>query len=87
MKHKPIDYTKAISKDDILPYFLDIEVHDSDPYLYEKSMDFIEKIMLDKELNWKQVIQSISLMKWIMITKMLACKLDHDTEQSDEDLR
>ena len=87
MKHKPIDYTKAISKDDILPYFLDIEVHDSDPYLYEKAIKYMEDIMLDKDLNWKQVIQTLSLMKVIMITKMLVKKLEHDTQQSNEDLK
>ena len=84
---KPIDYTKAISQDDIMPYFLDIEVDDSDPYLYEKAIKYMEDIMLDKDLNWKQVIQTLSLMKVIMITKMLACKLEHDTQQSNEDLK
>ena len=31
MKHKPIDYTKAINRDDVMPYFLDTDVDDSDP--------------------------------------------------------
>ena len=85
MKHKPIDYTKAITKDDIMPYFMDIDVNHSDKDLYERAMKFIEKIMLDKELNWQQVIQTISLLKVIMITKMLACKLEHDVEEDNKD--
>ena len=87
MKHKPIDYTKAIKKDDIMPFFIDMEIDHSDPHLYEKSLDYMESIMIDKGLNWQQVIQTLSLMKVIMITKMLACKLEHDTQQSNEDLK
>jgi len=78
MKHKPIDHTKAIDQDKIQPYFEDMSIDNADEVLYETTFKHMCDLMKRNKLNFKQVIQTISLMKLSFIAGMLECKIEHD---------
>jgi len=84
---KEIDYSKAISLEDILPFYNDMSIDYADDELYESAYQHIWDNITheDKPLDWRQAIQTISLIKIDLIRGMLSHKIQHDQTLSNEE--
>ena len=83
-KPKEIDYSKAISLEDILPFYTDISIDHADEQLYETTYQQLwDRITQpDKPLDWRQAIQTVNLIKIDLIRGMLSHKMQHDHNKS-----
>ena len=87
MKHKQIDYSKAVSSDVLLPYYNDTDLDHSDKELYESTFAHICNIMEANKLDWRQVIQTIGMLKMVFISGMLENRISYDEHESREALK
>lgn len=90
MKPKDIDYSKAISIEDCLPFYNDLDIDYVDEELFDSTMEHIWQRMTtkglgqSKPLDWRQVIQTVGMIKLDLIRNMLGHKIYHDNYEGCE---
>ena len=83
-KHKEINFDKLITQDRIMPYYNTTDIEENDEELYTKTLDVIEKIVNQKQLPPRTVIETINLLKFSVIHNALQTKLEYDDEHERE---
>ena len=83
-KHKEINFDKLITQDRLMPYYMTTDIEENDEELYTKTLDVIEKIVNQKQLPPRTVIETINLLKFSVIHNALQTKLEYDDEHERE---
>ena len=84
MKHKEINFDKLITQDRLMPYYMTTDIEENDEELYTKTLDVIEKIVNQKQLPPRTVIETINLLKFSVIHNALQTKLEYEDEHERE---
>ena len=87
LKHKEICFDKLITQDRLMPYYMTTNIEESDEQLYEACIDMIEKIVNEKQLPPRTVIETINLLKFSVIHNALQTKLEYDDEHERQKLK
>ena len=83
-KHKEINFDKLITQDRIMPYYNTTDIEENDEQLYEATLNTLEKIVNQKQLSPRCVIETINLLKFSVIHNALQTKLEYDDEHERE---
>jgi len=83
-KHKEINFDKLITQDRLMPYYMTTDIEENDEELYTKTLDVIEKIVNQKQLPPRTVIETINLLKFSVIHNALQTKLEYEDEHERE---
>ena len=81
LKHKDICFDKLITQDRLMPYYQTTDIEQSDEQLYEACINMIEKMVNEKQLPPRTVIETINLLKFSVIHNALQTKLEYDDEE------
>ena len=81
LKHKDICFDKLITQDRKMPYYQTTDIEQSDEQLYEACINMIEKMVNEKQLPPRTVIETINLLKFSVIHNALQTKLEYEDEE------
>jgi len=86
MKHKEINFDKLITQDRLMPYYMTTDIEESDEQLYEACLNVLEKMVNEKQLPPRTVVETINLLKFSVIHNALQTKLEYDDENERKKL-
>jgi len=86
MKHKEINFDKLITQDRLMPYYNTTDIEESDEQLYEACLNVLEKMVNEKQLPPRTVVETINLLKFSVIHNALQTKLEYDDENERKKL-
>jgi hypothetical protein len=67
-----------------MPYYMTTDIEESDEQLYEACLNVLEKMVNEKQLPPRTVVETINLLKFSVIHNALQTKLEYDDEHERE---